>query len=91
MHALIAPLASLLPALGALPSMDGFFKELTTWLLGIITVGGGFFLLIDMARHLFSTPRDLRAAGTDLAVFAILLAIASQATTIAANVSGLIK
>lgn len=77
--------------LGALPSMDGFFAELSTWLLRVITVGGGFFLLIDMAKHLFATPRDLRAAGTDLAVFAVLLALASQASTIATNVAGLIK
>lgn len=90
MHALITTLASLLSALDGLPRMDAFFKALTEWLLGIITAGGGFFLLIDMARHLFSTPRDLRAAGTDLAIFAILLAVASQATAIAAGVSKLI-
>jgi hypothetical protein len=80
-----------LVAAGALPSMDRFFTELSTWLLQIITAGGGFFLLIDMAKHLFSSPRDLRAAGIDLAVFAVLLALASQASTIASNVAGLIK
>lgn len=73
-----------------LPNMTNFFATLTTWLLGIITAGGGFFLLIDMAKHLFATPRDLRAAGIDLAIFAILLAVASQATAIANGVRTLI-
>lgn len=71
--------------------MDGFFAELTTWLLRVITVGGGFFLLIDMAKHLFSSPRDLRSAGIDLAVFVILLALAGQAPTIASKAAELIK
>jgi hypothetical protein len=91
MTTLNTSLLALLSALGALPSMDGFFAELSSWLLRVITVGGGFFLLIDMAKHLFATPRDLRAAGIDLAVFAVLLALASQASTIATNVAGLIK
>ncbi len=74
-----------------LPKLDGLFTTLTEWLAHIITIGGGFFLLIDMAKHLFSSPRDLRAAGIDLAIFAVLLAVANQAPSIAAAVSGLIK
>ncbi|MFO7167063.1 MAG: hypothetical protein DIU80_003445 [Chloroflexota bacterium] len=87
----IHTLAELSSLAGALPSMDGFFAELTTWLLRVITVGGGFFLLIDMAKHLFSSPRDLRSAGIDLAVFVILLALAGQAPTIASKAAELIK
>jgi hypothetical protein len=79
-----------LPALAAgLPQMDTFFGNLTQWLIHIITVGGGFFLVIDMAKHIFSSPRDLRAAGIDLLVFTILLVIANQAKSIADAAYGL--
>jgi hypothetical protein len=73
------------------PSLTPLFTKLTEWLLPTITVGGGFFLLIDMAKHLLATPRDLRAAGIDLVVFTILLALASQATKIAQAAAGLIQ
>ncbi|HMO56334.1 MAG TPA: hypothetical protein PKA05_07975 [Roseiflexaceae bacterium] len=65
-----------------MPSLNGLFTALTSWLLNIIAVGGGFFLLIDLAKHIFSSPRDLRAAGLDVAVFVILLVLASQSNTI---------
>ncbi|MBU6332813.1 MAG: hypothetical protein KGS47_00300 [Chloroflexi bacterium] len=74
-----------------MPSLNGLFAALTTWLLNLITVAGGFFLLIDLARHVFSTPRDLRAAGIDIAVFVILLAIASQSNAIVTWASGQIR
>ncbi|MEN9935042.1 MAG: hypothetical protein RLZZ387_1621 [Chloroflexota bacterium] len=85
-----ALLSHALPTASVLPSMDTFFGEILAWLIGVITVGGGLFLMIDMAKHLFSTPRDLRAAGIDLAVFAVLLAIAKQAPAIATAAAGLI-
>lgn len=66
------------------PKLDGLFTQLFNWLKGIIMVGGGFFLMIDMAKHVFSSPRDLRAAGIDLVVFVVLLAFISQANTIVA-------
>jgi hypothetical protein len=74
-----------------MPSLNGLFAALTTWLLNLITVAGGFFLLIDLARHVFSTPRDLRAAGIDIAVFVILLAIASQSNAIVTWASNQIR
>jgi len=74
-----------------MPSLNGLFAALTTWLLNLITVAGGFFLLIDLARHVFSTPRDLRAAGIDIAVFVVLLAIASQSNAIVTWASGQIR
>ena len=66
------------------PKLDGLFTQLFDWLKGIIMVGGGFFLMIDMAKHVFTSPRDLRAAGIDLVVFVILLAFISQANNIVA-------
>lgn len=72
------------------PSLDNLFKELIKWLLGIISVGGGFFLLIDMAKHIFSSPRDLRSAGVDLTIFVILVVIANQAQSIVTWAAGLI-
>lgn len=71
------------------PKFDGLFKALFDWLKNIITVAGGFFLLIDLAKHIFSSPRDLRSAGIDLAVFVILLVVANQSTSIVAWAMGL--
>jgi hypothetical protein len=71
------------------PKFDGLFKALFDWLKNIITVAGGFFLLIDMAKHIFSSPRDLRSAGIDLAVFVILLVVANQSSSIVAWAMGL--
>lgn len=73
------------------PDLTPLFAELTGWLIPTLTVGAGFFLLIDMAKHLLATPRDLRAAGVDLVVFTILLALASKANDIATLAAGLIK
>ena len=72
------------------PSLDNLFKELIKWLLGVISVGGGFFLLIDMAKHIFSSPRDLRSAGIDLTIFVILLVLANQAQNIVTWAASLI-
>jgi hypothetical protein len=74
-----------------MPSLNGLFVALTSWLLGIITVAGGFFLLIDLAKHIFSSPRDLRSAGIDVAVFVILLGVASQANAIVTWAASQIK
>ncbi len=71
------------------PKFDGLFKALFDWLKNIITVAGGFFLLVDMAKHIFSSPRDLRSAGIDLAVFVILLVVANQSSSIVAWAMGL--
>lgn len=71
------------------PKFDGLFKALFDWLKNIITVAGGFFLLVDMAKHIFSSPRDLRSAGIDLAVFVILLVVANQSPSIVAWAMGL--
>ncbi|MGB9751217.1 MAG: hypothetical protein C0183_21280 [Roseiflexus castenholzii] len=92
--ALISMAASHLPAdllhlLADPPKFDGLFKALFDWLKNIITVAGGFFLLIDMAKHIFSSPRDLRSAGIDLAVFVILLVVANQSSSIVAWAMGL--
>lgn len=90
----IAALTSHLPAdiwqnLAEPPKFDGLFKALFDWLKNIITVAGGFFLLIDLAKHIFSSPRDLRSAGIDLAVFVILLVVANQSTSIVTWAMGL--
>ncbi len=81
--------ADLLDLVADPPKFDGLFKALFDWLKNIITVAGGFFLLIDMAKHIFSSPRDLRGAGIDLAVFIILLVVANQSSSIVAWAMGL--
>lgn len=93
-NTLLAMLNSLLPAdgwqlLAEPPKFDGLFKALFDWLKNIITVAGGFFLLVDLAKHIFSSPRDLRGAGIDLAVFVILLVVANQSVSIVTWAMGL--
>jgi len=63
------------------PGIDvcGLFNTIFAWILRIIAGGGSLFLLIDMAGHVFRSPRDLRAAGLETLGLAILIAAASKA------------
>ncbi len=56
----------------------GIFK----WVLQIIAGGASLFLLIDMAGHMFRSPRDLRAAAIETVGLAFLIASASKAEAI---------
>ncbi len=73
-----------------LPNLDSLFATLIVWLTGLIATAGGFFLLLDMTKHIFKSPRDLRAAGMELLVFVILVALVSQTSTIVEAAQGLI-
>lgn len=72
---------ALLAAPGGPDGIDvcGLFSSIFSWILRIIAGGGSLFLLIDMAGHVFRSPRDLRAAGLETLGLAILIAAASKA------------
>lgn len=61
------------------PNFIQFFTLFAGWVLQAIAAGAVLFFIIDLSKHIFGNPRDLRAAGIDTIILILLLVIASQA------------
>jgi hypothetical protein len=94
MHALTL-IATALPHLdlaGALPLLhiaagppinaENMIKEIANWLVKILAAVGFLFLIIDLFKHVATSPRDLGAAGKDIFVMIVLIAVAAKAEEI---------
>ena len=63
------------------PPLDptNLLKDLFTWLVRILGAVGMLYFVIDLFKHIATSPRDLGAAGKDALVMVILLAVAAKA------------
>ncbi|HWQ13905.1 MAG TPA: hypothetical protein VNL77_13990 [Roseiflexaceae bacterium] len=69
---------------------DKMIIEIADWLVKILAAVGFLFLIIDLFKHVVSSPRDLGAAGKDIFVMCILLAVAARAQDIVTWAQGLL-
>jgi hypothetical protein len=70
-----------LAALSAPPPLDptNLLTDIFKWLLRILSAVGMVYFVIDLFKHVATSPRDLGAAGKDALVMVILLAVAAKA------------
>ena len=61
---------------------ETMIKEIATWLTKILSAVAFLFLIIDLFKHVTASPRDLGAAGKDIFVMIILIAVAARAEAI---------
>lgn len=77
--AALPDLASLLNVLDPPIRAENMIKEIATWLTKILSAVAFLFLIIDLFKHVASSPRDLGAVGKDIFVMILLIAIAAKA------------
>ena len=70
-----------LAALAAPPPLDptNLLTDIFKWLLRILSAVGMVYFVIDLFKHVATSPRDLGAAGKDALVMVVLLAVAAKA------------
>jgi hypothetical protein len=70
-----------LAALATPPPLDptNLLTDIFKWLLRILSTVGMVYFVIDLFKHVATSPRDLGAAGKDALVMVILLAVAAKA------------
>ena len=75
-----------LAALSAPPPLDptNLLTDIFKWLLRILSAVGMVYFVIDLFKHVATSPRDLGAAGKDALVMVILLAVAAKADVLVA-------
>jgi hypothetical protein len=75
-------MSHLAPAvLASPPPLDptNLLTDIFNWLVKILSAVAMLYFVIDLFKHIASSPRDLGAAGKDALVLVILLAIAAKA------------
>lgn len=78
----LTDLASLLTLNDPPLKAENMIKDIATWLTKILSAVAFLFLIIDLFKHVATSPRDLGAAGKDIFVMIILIAIAAKAESI---------
>lgn len=70
-----------LAVLASPPPLDptNLLTDIFNWLVKILSAVAMLYFVIDLFKHIASSPRDLGAAGKDALVLVILLAIAAKA------------
>ena len=70
-----------LAALSAPPPLDptNLLTDIFKWLLKILSAVGMVYFVIDLFKHVATSPRDLGAAGKDALILVVLLAVAAKA------------
>ena len=68
------------------PPLDptNLLKDIFTWLVRILGAVGMLYFVIDLFRHVATSPRDLGAAGKDALIRVVLLAVAAKADVLVA-------
>jgi hypothetical protein len=63
------------------PPLDptNLLKDIFTWLVRILGAVGMLYFVIDLFKHVATSPRDLGAAGKDALIMVVLLAVAAKA------------
>ena len=63
------------------PPLDptNLLKDIFTWLVRILGAVGMLYFVIDLFKHIATSPRDLGAAGKDALIMVVLLAVAAKA------------
>ena len=63
------------------PPIDptNLLTDIFKWLVKILAAVGMVYFVIDLFKHVASSPRDLGAAGKDALIMVILLAVAAKA------------
>ena len=82
LHAILPHVAGLTPALLASPpplDPTNLLTDIFNWLVKILSAVAMVYFVIDLFKHVASSPRDLGAAGKDALVLVVLLAIAAKA------------
>jgi hypothetical protein len=71
----------MLLVLTAPPPLDptNLLTDIFNWLVKILSAVAMVFFVIDLFKHVASSPRDLGAAGKDALILVVLLAIAAKA------------
>lgn len=79
-----------LTALLSPPPLDPttLLKDIFAWLVRILGAVGMLYFVIDLFKHIASSPRDLGAAGKDALIMVILLAVAAKADVLVAWAQG---
>lgn len=62
------------------PPLDptNLIKDITSWLIKILAAVGALYFVVDLFKHIASSPRDIGAAGKDALVMVVLLAVAAK-------------
>lgn len=70
-----------LAVLASPPPLDptNLLTDIFNWLLKILAAVGMIYFVIDLFKHVATSPRDLGAAGKDALIMVILLAVAAKA------------
>ena len=70
-----------LAALASPPPLDptNLLTDIFNWLVKILSAVAMLYFVIDLFKHIASSPRDLGAAGKDALILVVLLAIAAKA------------
>jgi hypothetical protein len=73
-------------AIALAPPLDptNLLKDIFTWLVRILGAVGMIYFVIDLFKHIASSPRDLGAAGKDALIMVVLLAVAAKADVLVA-------
>ena len=68
------------------PPLDptNLLTDIFNWLVKILSAVAMIYFVIDLFKHIASSPRDLGAAGKDALVLVVLLAIAAKADVLIA-------
>lgn len=70
-----------LAVLASPPPLDptSLLTDIFNWLVKILSAVAMIYFVIDLFKHIASSPRDLGAAGKDALILVVLLAIAAKA------------
>src|SRR5919204_2402741 len=68
------------------PPLDptNLLKDIFTWLVRILGAVGMLYFVIDLFKHVATSPRDLGAVGKDALIMVVLLAVAAKADVLVA-------
>ena len=68
------------------PPLDptNLLTDIFKWLVKILAAVGMIYFVIDLFKHVATSPRDLGAAGKDALIMVVLLAVAAKADVLVA-------
>jgi len=75
-----------LAVLASPPPLDptNLLTDIFKWLVKILAAVGMIYFVIDLFKHVATSPRDLGAAGKDALIMVVLLAVAAKADVLVA-------